>query len=260
VSFRHIRVAATADTGRITLARPEVRNAFNAVLVSELTAALKDLSSHSDLRALVIAAEGMTFCAGADFNWMAGLKNASFEENIADARRLFDMFLALYEFPAPTIARVQGGAFGGGAGLLACCDFVLMTDDAVLSFSEVKIGLTPATIAPFVIRKTSEGRAREVFLTGMPISALRAMEIGLATEVVPDSNLDEAVARYVETFAACSPEAVRTSKRLVREVSGLPISETRDLTAQYIATIRNSAEGQEGMAAFLEKRKPSWVK
>jgi methylglutaconyl-CoA hydratase len=260
VSFRYLRIEGAGDVRRLVLARPEVRNAFDAELISELTTALQQLRDDSSIRVLVIAADGPTFCAGADFNWMASLKGASRNENLDDARRLFDMFASLYEFPAPTVARVEGGAFGGGAGLLACCDFVVMAEDAVLAFSEVKIGLTPATIAPFVIRKTGEAGAREVFLTGMPIPAPRALEIGLANRIVPAGDLDYAVEEYAEMFRKCSPEAVRTTKRLIRDVSGVPILETRNMTAEYIAAIRVSPEGQEGMAAFLEKRKPGWAK
>ena len=200
------------------------------------------------------------FCAGADFHWMRAQKNASLQENIQDAQALYDMFYELYDFPHPTIARVQGGAFGGGVGLVACCDFVVMAEDATLAFSEVKIGLVPATISPFVIRKIGEGRARELFLTGAMISAPQAFTTGLANLVVSEAGLDAAVDGYLERLFSCGPGALRLTKELLREVPRLPLSEARIFTAERIAQQRASEEGQEGMAAFLEKRKPGWIR
>jgi methylglutaconyl-CoA hydratase len=245
---------------RVTLARPEVKNAFNAELIADLTQVLRDRAKRKDVRALVIGADGPMFCAGADFNWMRSQKNAGLEANVADAQALFDMFFELYDFPHPTIARVQGGAFGGGVGLVACCDFVVMADDATLAFSEVKIGLVPATISPFVIRKIGEGRARELFLTGAAISAAQALTAGLASVVVPAEGLDAAVDEYLKRLNTCGPQALRVTKELLRDVPRLTFSDARVFTAERIARRRISKEGQEGMAAFLEKRKPSWTK
>ena len=253
-----IKVSKTGDVARITLARLEVRNAFDAQLIVELTAALGELSEGDTVRALVLAAEGPMFCAGADFRWMGGLKEAGYDANHADSVKLFEMFEALYSFPHPTIARVQGGAYGGGAGLVACCDFVIMAEGASLSFSEVKIGLVPATISPFVIRKIGEGRAREVFLTGVVVSAARAVEIGLANRVVPAEVLDVAVEDLLKTLRSCGPNAATATKQLLREVPGMDLGEAKEVTASRIAVQRMSEEGQEGMAAFLEKRKPAW--
>ena len=255
----YLKISGDAEVRRLTLARPDVRNAFDAELITQMTSALRELAAEPNLRTLVIAAEGQTFCAGADFHWMGGLKKAGLNANIEDSRRLFDLFLALYSFPCPTIARVQGGAFGGGAGLVACCDFVVMAEGAVISFSEVKIGLVPAMISPFVIRKIGEGRAREVFLTGTQISGQRALEIGLANRVVPAAALDAAVEEYTDALSRGGPQALRVTKQLLREVPGMPLDKAEEFTSRGIAEQRMSDEGQEGMAAFLEKRKPNWM-
>lgn len=246
--------------GRVTLARPDVRNAFDAQLISEITHALNALADDPALRVLVLAAQGNVFCAGADFHWMTSRKGVSLDENVDDARRLFDMFHALYAFPRPTVARVQGSAFGGGAGLLACCDMVVMSDTAQLAFSEVRIGLVPATIAPFVVRRIGEGCARELFLSGAPVSAARALEVGLASRVVPAADLDAAVEESVKQLMQGGPQALAATKRLLSDLSAMPLTETREITTRLIAGQRVSDEGQEGMAAFLEKRRPAWTK
>jgi methylglutaconyl-CoA hydratase len=255
-----LRVALSGGVVRVTLARPEVKNAFDAELIADLTQTLCDHAKREDIHALVIGADGPMFCAGADFNWMRSQKDADLAANKADAQFLYDMFFELYKFPHPTIARVQGGAFGGGVGLVACCDFVVMADDATLAFSEVKIGLVPATISPFVIRKIGEGRARELFLTGAVITAAQACTTGLANVVVSANDLDSAVEEYLERLKICGPHALTMTKEVLREVPSLTLSEARAFTAEMIAKQRVSEEGQEGMAAFLEKRKPAWAK
>jgi methylglutaconyl-CoA hydratase len=260
LTYRYVKIGGDSSVRTLTLARSDVRNAFNAELIAEISGALRELTEETAIRTLIIAAEGKTFCAGADFHWLGGLKDAGLEANLEDSRLLFDMFHALYAFPCPTMARVQGGAFGGGAGLVACCDFVVMASDAVLSFSEVKIGLVPATISPFVIRKIGPGRAREVFLTGMQIPAMRALEIGLASRVVENEKLDAAVREYVDMLSLCGLSALCVTKELLRDVPGMPLDSAKEYTARRIAEQRMSDEGQEGMSAFLEKRKPNWVK
>ena len=245
---------------RLTLARPDVNNALNGEFIVAITQTLRDHAERSDVRVLVLAAEGTAFCAGADFNWMSAQKHATVEENLADAQAIFDMFYELYDFPHPTIARVQGNAFGGGSGLVAACDVAVIADSAMLAFSEVRIGLVPATISPFVIRKIGEGRAREYFLTGQQMSADRAREIGLVNKVVPAEMLDTAVNDYISMFEKGGAQAHRVTKDLLREVPRLPLAEAREFTAARIANQRVSEEGQEGMAAFLEKRKPKWVR
>lgn len=254
-----MRVILENNVVRATLARPEIRNAFNAELIAEFTRVLRDHAEREDVRALVIAAEGNTFCAGADVHWMRAQKDATLQANIEDAQALYDMFFELYDFPHPTIARVQGAAFGGGVGLIACCDFVVMAEDATLAFSEVKLGLVPATISPFVVRKIGEGRAREFFLTGALISAAQAFSVGLANLVVPIEELDTAVDEYLKRLFICGPVALRVTKELLREVPRQSLSDARFFTAERIAEQRISEEGQEGIAAFLESRKPSWT-
>jgi methylglutaconyl-CoA hydratase len=260
MTYSRIHIEGSTEIPRVVLARSEVRNAFDAELITQLTSALVNLAEDPAVKILILAAEGSTFCAGADFHWMSSQKEAGLAANLDDARRLFDLFHALYSFPCPTIVRVQGGAYGGGAGLVACCDIAIFSDETVTAFSEVRIGLVPATIAPFVIRRLGEGRAREIFLTGAPIPAARALEIGLANKVVPVGELDAAVVDYVEMFSRCSPSALRETKKLLREVPVLPLADMREFTARMIAGQRISDEGQEGMQAFLEKRKPGWVK
>ncbi len=187
---------------------------------------------------LVLTADGETFCAGADFHWMQSQQSASPEENLRDAHKAFDLSQTLYSFPCPTIARVQGNAFGGGAGLVACCDIVVMEENAALACSEVRIGLIPAMISPFVIRKIGVGRARELFLTAMPLGARRAYEIGFASCVARADALDDAVVEYTEALLKNSPQAVRNAKRLVDEVMALPLDEARELTTRRIAEQR----------------------
>jgi len=219
---------------------------------------LADLAKNRDVRVLVVAAEGSAFCAGADFHWMGKMVEADFEENLADSLKLADMLAALYRFPRPTIARVQGSAFGGGVGVAACCDIVVAAQTALFSFSEVKIGLVPACISPFVIRRIGEGRTREYFLTGERITAQRAYEIGYANKVVPEAELDKAVKGYVSRFLAAGPEALGVCKRMLEDVPSMSLAEARDYTARVIANLRISEEGLEGMKAFLHKRKPTW--
>jgi methylglutaconyl-CoA hydratase len=254
-----LRITAAGGVVNMALSRPEVKNAFDADLIAGLTAALREYAERDDTRALVLSADGPMFCAGADFNWMRSQREASVETNIHDAQALYDMFYELYDFPHPTIARVQGGAYGGGVGLVACCDFVVMATDALLAFSEVKIGLVPATISPFVIRKIGEGQARELFLTGAIISAAQALSAGLASIVVPVEGLDAAVEEYLGRLSSCGPGALRATKELLREVPRLSLFDAREFTAERIARQRVSSEAQEGMTAFLEKRKPSWT-
>ncbi|MFH1010982.1 MAG: enoyl-CoA hydratase/isomerase family protein [bacterium] len=258
MKYDTIKKEIAGPVARICLNRPEVRNAFNDVLIAEVSDALDHLSKQSDLRVLIITAEGSTFCAGADFHWMGKMVGASFEENLADSLKLADMLAALYRFPRPTIARVQGSAFGGGVGVAACCDIVVAAESAVFSFSEVRIGLVPACISPFVIRRIGEGHAREYFLTGERVTAQHAHEIGFVNKVVPEIALDDTVNNYVKHFLSCGPEALRACKRMLEEVPHMPLQEARDYTASMIAQLRISQEGLEGMKAFLEKRKPAW--
>jgi methylglutaconyl-CoA hydratase len=256
--FFHIRLEHSGVVRTLALLRPDVRNAFNAEMIFEVTDALRELSQLNDHRVLVIAADGPMFCAGADFHWMGSLADASFEENQEDSRRLFDMFNTLYNYPRPTLARVQGGAYGGGAGLIACCDLAVMAEHAQIAFSEVRLGLVPSAISPFVIRKIGEGHSRELFLTGMTISAGRAYEIGLVNKIEPVETLDQEVQAYIRQLLSCGPQSQTVVKELLRDVPGKDLSTAKEFTARIIAAQRVTEEGQEGMRAFLEKRKPKF--
>jgi len=250
---------ATDDGGvsRITIARPERKNAFDAALIAELTRAT--LQVPADARCVVLGSEGDAFCAGADLEWMRGMAAYSLEENRADSTALAMLFAALDDLPMPLIARVQGAAIGGGAGLVAVADIAVATDAAVFAFTEVSLGILPAVISPYVVRKVGPAFATAAFITGIRFDAHRAFEIGLVESVVHGHQLDEQVEAFVTAVLAGGPEAVRAAKRLVREVAGRMPSDVRELTIERIATIRVGEEGQEGMRAFLGHRQPRWA-
>jgi enoyl-CoA hydratase/carnithine racemase len=231
---------------RVTLARPERRNAFDAALIAELTEAFADVG---DARAVVLAGEGESFCAGADVEWQRASIDLSFDENVEDAMRLYRMCEAIDRCPAPVVSRVQGYALGGGSGLVACSDVAVAARDAVFGFSEVKLGIIPAVISPFVLPKIG-AHARRYFLTGERFDADTALRIGLVHELADD--LDTAIEGIVTELLTSGPGAVREAKRLIRE---RPMGED---TAQIAARLRSGEEGQEGLRAFLEKRNPSW--
>ncbi|MCB9367004.1 MAG: enoyl-CoA hydratase/isomerase family protein [Calditrichaeota bacterium] len=253
-----LRVEKDGVITRLYLARTDVRNAFNAEMIAELTTTLDMLADDAELRVLVLAADGPTFCAGADVNWMRSQIGVSESENLEDAKKLFDLFRTMYEFPKPTIARVQGGAFGGGAGLICGADIVVMAENAQTAFSEVRLGIVPATISAFVLRKLGEGRARELFLTGRRISAQECLRLGIANEVVPEAMLDKAVEGWGRELLFSASTAQTLTKELLREVPRFSIDDAREFTAARIARQRVSPEGQEGLSALLEKRSPAW--
>ena len=245
----------------LTLNRPDVRNAFNEHVIAELTrwaAETRAAAERREIRAVVIAGAGTMFCAGADVTWMSKTVHYTEEENLRDAIAMSQMFAAINELPLAVIGRVQGAALGGGAGLAAVCDIVVASDDARFGFTEVKLGIIPAVISPFALAKIGQSAARELFLTGARFPASRAKEIGLVHAVVPANELDAAVTRYVQEILSAGPEAVAAAKALIPEVWGLTIEAAMPVTAEAIATRRVSAEGQDGLRAFLEKRKPSW--
>lgn len=244
---------------RVTLARPEVHNAFNARMIDELHGVLREIEGREDVRVVVLTGEGKSFCAGADLNWMRAIVDYSFDENLDESFRLFDLMRGLYEHRHPTIARVNGATIGGGMGLLSACDIAIAADTAKFSLSEVKLGIVPACISPFVIKKAGEGRCREFFLTGDRLTADRALEAGLVNRVVPLEELDAAVDEYVTKLRTSGPGAISICKQLIRDVPAMTMDEARDFTARCIANLRTSDEGQEGMSAFLEKRKPAWA-
>ena len=238
-----LRVERDGSVLRITLARPDRRNAFDAQLIGELSQAFVDVGR---ARAVVLAGEGASFCAGADVEWMRASVGLSFDENVADANAMRQMFEAIDRCPAPVVARVQGHALGGGAGLVAACDIAVAEPKTLFAFSEVKLGIIPAVISPFALAKIGPGAARRYFLTGERFAAETALRIGLVSEVAAD--LDAAIERIVAELLSAGPHAARWAKRLVRERPDGPE------TARWIAERRASDEGQEGLRAFLEKR------
>jgi len=237
-----LRVERDGDVLRATLARPERRNAFDAALIADLTDAFADVG---DARAVVLAGEGETFCAGADIEWQRSSIGLSFEENVEDAHRLYRMCETIDRCPAPVVARIQGYALGGGSGLAACADIAIAATDAVFGFSEVKLGIIPAVISPFVLPKIG-AQARRYFLTGERFDAKTALRIGLVHEVADE--LDAAVEQVVSELLSSGPNAVREAKRLIRE---RPAGEE---TAEIAARVRTSEEGQERLRAFLDRR------
>jgi methylglutaconyl-CoA hydratase len=242
----------------VTLNRPEVRNAFNEALIADLTSWATEAASTPGIRAAILRGAGKSFCAGADVNWMAKTVAYSVDENLADARRMRRMFEALDELPFPLIGRIHGAALGGGAGLAAICDIAVAADNATFGFTEVKLGILPAVISPFALRKIGISAARELFLTGARFDAARAREIGLVHTVVPEPEHDARIETYIAEIRSSAPEAVREAKRMIRDVAGRVATEA-DITAAAIAERRVSAEGQEGLTAFLGKRRAGWI-
>jgi methylglutaconyl-CoA hydratase len=242
----------------LTLNRPDVRNAFNEPLIAGLRQWADAMAADTHVRVAVMAGAGRTFCAGADLEWMSRMSAYTADENVRDATVAAGMFGALDRLPIPLVGRIHGAALGGGAGLAAVCDVVVAEQDAVFGFTEVKLGILPSMISPFVLAKIGQSAARELFLTGMRFDAARAKEIGLVHAVVPAEALDATVDRYVQEFLGAGPEAMATAKDLIRQVAGRAPQDVRQLTAETLAARRASAEGQEGMKAFFEKRKPTW--
>ena len=245
----------------LTLNRPAVRNALNEQMIAELVAwasAISESARRHEVRAVVLAGAGTVFCAGGDANWMSGTIRFTESENLRDARALAEMFVALDTLPVPLLCRIQGAALGGGAGLAAVSDVVVAEDRATFGFPEVRLGIVPGIISPFVLAKIGQAAARELFLTGASFSASRAKEIGLVHALVPADDLDGTVARYVQEILLSGPGAVAAAKALIRDVRERPIADAADAAASVIARLRVSAEGQEGLRAFLDKRTPSW--
>ena len=256
-----LRVAVDGHVARVTLVRPEVRNAFNAPLIEALREAFEGLASQPPeaVRAVILAGEGTFFSAGADVEWMRAAIGLSLEENGRDAAAMHAMFSAIDACPAPVIARVQGGAIGGGMGLCAVSDIVVATDGAVFGFTEAKLGLLPAVISTFVLRKIGETHARRLFLSGERFSAEHARLIGLVHEVVEDeAALDARISIIVRELRSAGPNAGRAAKALIRELRDLSPTDAAQMTIDRIAEQRTSPEGQEGLTAFTEERPPSW--
>ncbi|HDL02067.1 MAG TPA: enoyl-CoA hydratase/isomerase family protein [candidate division Zixibacteria bacterium] len=259
MEFKTIKYIKEGKVGNIIFNRPKIHNAFNSLVIDEMLQLFDLLEKDSDLRVIVITGEGKSFCAGADLNWMRSVVNQSFEENLIESNRLAELFYKVYSFKLPVIGKINGAAIGGGTGFVAVCDIAIAAESAKFSFSEVKIGVVPACIGPYVIKKMGEGKARELFITGERMLAKRAFEVGLVNKFVEDDKLDSAVDELVHTIISSGPEAVSMAKKLVSEVPSMSPEQFKPYTAEMIAKLRISDEGQEGMDAFLNKRKPKWV-
>jgi methylglutaconyl-CoA hydratase len=248
----------------VTIKRPDVHNAINQQVIDELVGIMLKLKRAKDVRLVVLTGEGRSFSAGADLEWMKSMKNFSMSKNMAESRKLAMLYKEINDFTKPVIAKVQGGALGGGAGLVAVCDYVLASKDAVFAFSEVRLGIVPAVISPFVIAKIGESHARALFLSGMRFTAERAKEIGLVHEVASADALDKRLDQVVKEFLKAAPEATMEAKQLILDVMEMKQDKKDDkalmeFTCKTIARLRVSKEGQEGMEALLAKRDPYWV-
>ena len=258
--MNHLTIHIEALVATVTLNRPEVRNAFNQEVIAEMTQAFVELGLREDVRCVVLAANGPAFCAGADLNWMRSMADYTYDQNMEDANRLATMLQAVYECPKPVIARIQGDVYAGGMGLVAACDIAVSADTAGYCLSEVKLGLIPATISPYVIRAMGARAAHRYFLTAERFEAAEALRMGFVHEVVTAEVLDAKVAEIVKALVSAGPEAVKLCKQLVQDVAGQPITpELTQMTVQGIADVRVSPEGREGVQSFLQKRKPSWL-
>jgi methylglutaconyl-CoA hydratase len=258
--FRTILGAKEGNVLRLTMNRPQVHNAFNAAMIRELAVAFDEAKKDTDVRLVVLTGAGESFCAGADLNWMREIIHYSYEQNLRESRELAELMHAIYVLPKPTIARINGAVIGGGTGLFSACDIVIASEKAKFGLSEVKIGLIPAAIGPYVIRRIGESAARELFLTGERFDAHRALDIGLVNKVVSREELDRQVEDVIRLLLSSGPEAIAKCKELLQRVPAMSLDEARGYTAEMIAGLRVSPEGQEGIAAFLEKRKPRWNK
>ncbi|QBD82493.1 enoyl-CoA hydratase/isomerase family protein [Ktedonosporobacter rubrisoli] len=260
-TYTHITVEHSFQDriATVTLRRPEVHNAFNAEVVKDLTAAFTQLATEASLHGIILTGDGPSFSAGADINQMKASASFTQEQNLKDALYLADLLQTINVCPCPVIARVNGTAMGGGAGLVAVCDIAIASEKARFAFSEVKLGIAPAVISPYVIRKIGETNARVLFVTGERFSAARAQAMGLVHAVVPAEQLDDAVQKAVNELLSSAPKALRACKALALSVGAMNYESARQYTAETIAQLRIGAEGQEGLRAFLEKRKPAWV-
>jgi methylglutaconyl-CoA hydratase len=256
--YEHLSRTGEGPVTTVTLRRPEARNALDAALVGEVARCFEELAEDESVRVVVLTGEGPSFCAGADVGYMRDTSKFSYEENLEDARRLADMFLAVDDLPKPVVARVRGGAIGGGAGLVAAADVAVAEEGARFAFSEVRLGIAPVTIAPFVVRKIGYSQARALFLTGERFGADLAREIGLVHEVVPEEELDATVERVAAQLLQGGPAAQAAIKEALRQVEATEPVEALGIMTQLIAELRVGEEGQEGLGAFLEKREPFW--
>jgi len=258
LEYERIELERDGVVARVWLNRPEVRNALDGGTVAELRSLLFELGSDDTVRVIVLGGRGKAFCAGADLNWMKAMAAFTRDDNLREAQSLADLFFTLYDSPKPVVARVHGAALGGGSGLVAACDIAVAADDTVFGFTEVRLGLIPSVISPYVFPRIGESAARELFLTGERIDARVAREIGLVRAAVPAAELDAAVEERVARLLEAGPRAISEVKELIEEIAFRRVEDVQRYTVERIAELRASPEGQEGMRAFLEKRKPEW--
>ena len=258
--MKHLQLHVADLVATVTLNRPDVRNAFNDEVIAEVTDVFIALAGRDDVRCIVLAANGSAFCAGADLNWMRSMADYTHEQNLVDAGRLAMMMRTVYECPKPTIARIQGDVYAGGTGLVAACDIAITVDSANFCLSEVKLGLVPSTISPYVIRAMGARAAHRYFLTAERFTAAQALRIGFVHEVVASCALDAKVAELANALVNAGPVAVKLCKKLIQDVAGQDITpDLVNLTIASIADVRVSPEGREGLQSFLQKRKPNWL-
>jgi methylglutaconyl-CoA hydratase len=259
--FKHLNVTTERKVARVTLNRPEVHNAFNPAMIEELRRAFEQMaaSSGEEIRAVVLSGEGRSFCAGADVNWMRESVEYTQEQNVADALRMAGMFDTINNCPVPVIARVHGAVLGGGVGLAAVCDIVIAAEDTTWGLSEVKLGIAPAVISPYVLAKIGRSQARALFLTGERFGSERAVQIGLAHKLAAAGAVDEMVDATLKEVLSSGSHAIARAKNLIAHVPDMEHAEAMQFTAETIAALRAGPEGQEGLRAFLEKRKAGWA-
>jgi methylglutaconyl-CoA hydratase len=256
--YKTVRCDVKDRVARIVFSRPDVHNAFNDTMILELLDVVARLREPSDVRVVVITGQGKSFCAGADVNWMRRVMDFSFEENFQESLKLAELMYSVYSLDLPTVAMINGAAIGGGMGFVSAADIAVAASNARFSLSEVKLGLVPACISPYVIRKAGEAACRRLMLTGERIGAEEALRVGLVSAVVEPDDLEGAVGDLVNTLISSGPGAIAACKELLREVPEMNLEEAKRFTAESLARLRVSEEGQEGMKAFLEKRRPSW--
>jgi methylglutaconyl-CoA hydratase len=258
--FEFVKRSISSSTARLSLSRPDLHNAFNEIMIGEITEAFHELNKRDDVRVVVLAGEGKSFSAGGDINWMKKMVGYTFEENVADANAMANMLRAIRECPKPVIARVHGNAFGGGVGLTAACDIAVALESAVFCLSEVKLGIVPAVISPFVLEKIGPGQMRRYGLTAERFSAAEARRIGLVHEVFStEAHMDDWIAKTCEILKNNGPKALSAAKQIFTEVAATPWDRVQERTTRTIAELRASPEGQEGLRAFLEKRPAHWT-
>jgi len=258
MTYTTFRLENVGPVARVTLDRPSVKNAFDDVLINEMTDALAVIAKDDNVRVMVLTGAGDVFSAGADLNWMKKVSKYTFEENVQDAMVFARMLEALYRLPKPTIARINGACMGGGVGLVSACDIAVSVADARFALREILLGIAPAAISPYVLRKIGESNAHDYFLTGRIFDAEAARTIGLINEVSDITDIDLAVERWVHRFLKAGPKAIAATKQLINRVSWSQLDQVQEYTARTIAGLRGSDEGQEGFNAFFEKRKPGW--